>query len=475
MGVEVSRPDVPQDRTAILGLKLPETLLWARSLREQEIKVYRTKFSHADKDSNHTIDFEELHRLLQEMGYTLTNATVTEAMREAEDIYPEKREGQLDFDEFVTLLLILRARDGFSRAEVRELRATFERFDVDGKNEVDILGFPDILRYMGFKSVDDDLQPLIAEADLDSNGGLNFREFLWLMRLYRESELQKLRAVFEGLEDRQAKGIRKAVLDLGYVIDDEVEVVLHKKAIAELAEFDQFVELVDQCRIVEASQRHRCAGFHEDELKHFRELFAKYDTSESGSISLLDTGSLIAELGFALQTAQHRRHFLRSLSKARSAALALGIQDVGDAESPLSFWVLVQLLRALYSPADDQQLPDREAKAIEQTKFGQSEVTDFRQIFLGCSAPGEARGSDPRCSTKAYDLSSEAVRRLLHSLNVQLDMDSRARLDNKIDELNPAGRVDFADFLRLMRWMLDINFADIEGSVAKVLRHGNKD
>merc|ERR1712178_563037 len=70
------------------------------------------------------------------------------------------------------------------------------------------------------------------------------------------------------------------------------------------------------------------------------------------------------------------------------------------------------------------------------------------------------------------EISKDGMRRLLRQLGCNLSAHQREELEGKIaelDQLNHHGipHVDFASFLRLMRWMLDNNFADINKAAAK--------
>merc|ERR1712113_1218051 len=161
---------------------------------------------------------------------------------------------------------------------------------------------------------------------------------------------------------------------------------------------------------------------------------------------------------------------------ARIAASSVGVDDVGEPGSGhLSFWVLVQLLRVLFS-RDDKRVLDREARAQEQTKFANPEVDTFREIFLNwfqrdkvfvdeelSNLPG---GAPRTTDEEVKELSKDCMRRLLKSMGMKLNTEQRNKLERKIDDFG-TGRVDFADFLRLMRWMLDTNFADIQTAAGK--------
>lgn len=478
-------------QTSILGMKLPETLIWARRLREAEIQVWREKFLLYDQDGSNSMDLGELTHLLRDLGYTLTKSTIEEAMHEAEDEYSGKKEGHLDFDEFVNIVFIVRGRDGFSEAEVSELSEAFHRFLRSGSQEVDGQSLCAILRYMGHNTFVDEVQRITSTAGIDTTSGMDFRHFQWFMRLHREEELQKVQKVFQKYEEQQLQGvpthsIPTALAELGCVRGHSQQQVIQKamKAFpsqpaedANAADFNRFVEMVDACRADRVAQQRRMAGFSDGELQHFRQLFEQFDIEGTGIIGLIETGAILEELGFTMKTPFDRERFLISVEKAREAAQKVGVEDIGD-DCLLSFWVVVQLLRVILS-RDEQSVMDREANAIAYTKFGAKEVHDFKDIFTSCLSQAQGAESEELLMTRAItgddsvggakELSKDSVRGLLRSLGMSLDAESRSRLDNKIDELNSMGRVDFADFLRLMQWMLETNFADIQGSAAQVV------
>mmetsp|Transcript_62123 Transcript_62123/g.172159 ORF Transcript_62123/g.172159 Transcript_62123/m.172159 type:complete len:840 (-) Transcript_62123:153-2672(-) len=481
------------EQTDVPNVTLSEMLLWARRLREREIELYRERFCLYDGDGSESIDLSELQTVIAGLGYTLTKATIEEAMKEAQDEHAGKEEGVLDFEEFVNVSLIICSRDGFSKAEAKELREIFDRFDVNHNEEVEALELCDVLRYMGYRIQIDDVQLLIAKADVDATGSLDFREFQWLMRLHREEELQKIRKVFAAYEERTRSGIpflrlTEALDDLGYqYFERQLSsfIQIPPWPIDAVVDFDMFVDAIDKCRTMQVVQERRCAGFSDSELEHFKELFAQCDPDGSDYIDLVATGLLIGELGFTIKTPQDQERFLKSLEKARANARAVGVENAGNASNPVSFWVLVQLLRVLSSD-DDQHALHREAVAISETTFGQMEVDEFRKVFVGCVLQNRAledessqgqdailwrnRGDASGDDLVTKELSKESVKRLLRSLGMSLNLEQRQQLYCKIEELSSSGRVDFADFLRLISWMLETNFADIHGSAAKVVR-----
>ncbi len=60
----------------------------------------------------------------------------------------------------------------------KTVRQTFKVFDMRKKEEVSFDDMKTVLASVGATSSDLDLQGLFSESDLDSSGGLDFREFL---------------------------------------------------------------------------------------------------------------------------------------------------------------------------------------------------------------------------------------------------------------------------------------------------------
>mmetsp|Transcript_144697 Transcript_144697/g.250500 ORF Transcript_144697/g.250500 Transcript_144697/m.250500 type:complete len:165 (+) Transcript_144697:2-496(+) len=70
-------------------------------------------------------------------------------------------------------------------------------------------------------------------------------------------------------------------------------------------------------------------------------------------------------------------------------------------------------------------------------------------------------------------VSASSLRQLLASMGLNLSLQQYQELKAKTFEItswNGSGKgcMDFADFLRLMKWMLDSNFADINGRAQQV-------
>ncbi|CAK9116054.1 unnamed protein product [Durusdinium trenchii] len=188
-------------------LSLREVLLWSRRQREMEFKVFRQKFNLVDPGENGRVEFTDLTRLVGSLGVTVSEATVQELVVDSKDAYfgLGRRDGALDFDEFVNFMLKLRAREGFSVGELKQFKQVFDRFDDNNNGEVEVLELADMFRYLGRSVKLDELQVIISQVDFNGSGALEFQEFLRLMRIHREEEVSKIRQVYNKFS---AEGLR---------------------------------------------------------------------------------------------------------------------------------------------------------------------------------------------------------------------------------------------------------------------------
>lgn len=484
--------DAASDKQGLMTLK--EILLCARRQRELEFKDFRHKFSHIDCDERGRVGFDKLGQLVGSLGITVSEATIRELVEDSEDTYfgLGRKDGALDFDEFVNFMLKLKTREGFSIAEVKQFKVVFDRFDDNNNGEVEVLELADMLRYLGRTVKLDELQVVISQVDFNGSGALEFEEFLRLMRIHREEEVNKIRKVYNRLVPEGTTFLPKAKLSeamatLGFSGESVSLVKLRAKAsgrrqslqaqatgrledAGDSITFEQFLQWVDDNRAMKVNEQRRCAGFSSTELDSFQMKFTELDHQGTGVMDIRHLGPLLERIGLpALATAEERNLLLADLEKARETATNLGVQDVGEKGEGFSFWVLVQLLRIQFS-RDDVKVLDRESEAVSEAMFSQGEVDAFRESFVSWCERQERHGSaaneaadQESAENRIKELYKDTLVSLIRSLGVNIDNDQRKRLDRKIEELNPNSKLDFPDFLRLMRWMVAVDFGGING------------
>jgi len=457
-----------------LSVGFHEAVLWARRLREKEFESYREAFKKFDEDDSNSIDMDELQKVIKTLGYTMTKATIHEikqvafARTDLEDVC-NKTEAQvlesdeMDYDSFVHFMLMLQQSDGFSKAEIQEIKATFKKFDEDGSGDIDVCELSDMLRFQGHHTSIDEVRRLHARVDFNGSGALDLAEFIRFMRLHREEMLETVRQAFDTLKDLSSNTlgpdrIEFAVAKLDFAQEDR-RVDIYPFLPHTSIDFDGFVMLCDKIREAQVAADRKRAGFCDKDIEHFWALFLSYDTKKAGALTTEECTNLLATLGFHVRSAEEQQDLKSLLQQARHVAEAAGVDC--RAEGSVNFYVLLQLLQALFVNHE------REAEAkltdvAEETDFSMAEVTELLDIFNGYwtdeLGPGEAEHPNNRLTTKS--ISRTSVYKLLRAMGIRLDPTLKDVLDKQVAELS-GDRLDFHGFLRLMRWMVEVNFARI--------------
>jgi len=85
--------------------------------------------------------------------------------------------GEIDFDEFLTLMAAKQA----NMTMEDELRGAFNVFDQDGSGYISAQELKQVLENLGESLTDEEVDEMMKEADLDSDGQVSFEEFVKMM------------------------------------------------------------------------------------------------------------------------------------------------------------------------------------------------------------------------------------------------------------------------------------------------------
>ncbi|CAE8616816.1 unnamed protein product [Polarella glacialis] len=427
-----------------------------------ELKVLFRKFDH---NSSVELEAPELLDLLRYLGYD----TCLEDVYRFIDSVDCNRNGTLDFQEFLRQMRLHR------EAEWCQIRKIFKQKLEQRK--MTTTRFQDAMENSGLSPRS---QPLQEEEQL-------------LPCSQVQSALHALGVLPLGEEHLLAK----LILEAGS---------------PEALSLQDFATLEEKCRIESAAVRRRHAGFSSPELAVIRRLFNQHLKQQTSGVPVLGLGELLwllSSVGVPVDTLEARKDILDLLEAAREAARKVGTapEDIGEPGSKaVTFWALVHLLRA-YRRRGEGTSAEKEQKALDDSRFSRAEVLEFREVFLtwASRAPpprsagpagdglGPLHGSR---STSAAAMAAELllgsgtaraawmslldIKALLCSLGLRYDLEHRKAILGQMETMFgrgavgewlelPASVIDFADFLRLMRWMLDSNFADINGAAKEVV------
>merc|ERR1711977_680166 len=357
---------------------------------------------------------------------------------------------------------LYRRSEGFTKKEIQAFEALFNKFDNDRSGEISTLELGDILRHEGYVPNLQELQKLSDQYDVDGSQTLGFREFLKIMRKFREAELVEFKRLFEK-HDKDGSG-SMASMELGPVLralghDVDMKIVL--EAIASVdrdgsgeVDWEEFVDLMEKYRELAVKDKRRRCGFDDVQLEHYQNLFNLYDVDHSDDISPKELLKVLADLRMEPRSTREQKMVIQLLEECRIAA-----EEESD---KITFWVFLRLMRTLEDDNDRTSLAV-ERKAAEKAKFTKDEVLEFREIFFYWADDLANKGEGQGAAKDIRALTSEGVIRMLRSLGVQLSMADRDYLHQMARECDQDGNdaVDFPDFLILTRRMLDENFGNI--------------
>eukprot|EP00931_Biecheleriopsis_adriatica_P003611 TRINITY_DN105407_c0_g1_i1.p1 TRINITY_DN105407_c0_g1~~TRINITY_DN105407_c0_g1_i1.p1 ORF type:complete len:1101 (+),score=239.35 TRINITY_DN105407_c0_g1_i1:77-3379(+) len=479
------------------GLSFHEFLICSRRLREAEQRDYKAGFHKHDKDNSGKIDVSELHPLLQELGYKPLRAVVDEVLEEVD----YEADAELDYEELFHFLLIFKQRDGFTKRELEQCNMVFHKYDHDKSDSIDAHELGDMLRFLGYNVPTEDVYTMMAQVDHNRNGDLDLNEFLRLMRLHRESYMERLQVIFD--EHALGKKLlpKASIFSAVQAASGEDSNVKHvKDATAGKMEldidFEDFVELANQAHWLKAMEKRRLAGFTEADLDTLRETFNHYDKDGSGDIDSFEVQDLLNDFGLPIRTTEERQAVLERIEMAKELAIEAGVpRDISKDNAMMTFWELVQLVR-LVKTARAKEEEERSSKIIASLHFSRQETEDFRAIFLSWARTGGAApikestalgtrmsfsGSEQQVENldphdlfeSGASLSIALFQKLLKSLGLTITQQLKQKLEARLQssaELTDKGELSFPGFLQMMRWMLDSNFAGINGAAQKVAK-----
>lgn len=162
---------------------------------ERQRENFEEKFISCDADGSGQMDIAEFGDFLRTIGIE----PMKHVLQECFDEFDEDRSGQLSFDEFYKVMTLLAQREGFSKTEVQDFEAVFNKFDAFCHDEIDVQELQQVLMYVGIPTTISDCQMVAEIVDLDDSGYVDFQEFLMCMRLFRDRELAELKNKLQAL------------------------------------------------------------------------------------------------------------------------------------------------------------------------------------------------------------------------------------------------------------------------------------
>ena len=142
-------------------------------LSEEQVQEFAEAFKLFDKEGKGAISIKEIGTIARSLSAMPTEGMLQEvSMR----IDPESK-GTIDFNAFLQVMKYLTF--GLSEPEdfTEELIQNFGTFDKNGSGFISVDEIRHVLRNLGEKIIDQEIEEMIDQADVDENGRINYREF----------------------------------------------------------------------------------------------------------------------------------------------------------------------------------------------------------------------------------------------------------------------------------------------------------
>lgn len=429
-----------------------EFLVCMRQFRQKEVDNVRALMLACDADGSGTISSTELHGLLKALGYNLSPDVLREVSADAGC----DSKTELNFEDIWTMISLFRMREGFLRAEVEDLRQGFDKYDKRGQSELDCVDLGHVLRWMGYSPSLEEQQKLVAEVDVDKSGELDFAEFMKLMRKKREAlffQMYNAFCTFESDNDsgpgtgrlqHAGRNVMKALRTLG-IYKMPPDFAEGRPLYSADVDFEDFVKMVKKSHEIDRNTFRQNAGFSDEVVKEYKEKFEIYDADHSGDISNRELQRLLLDLYPADAMSKDARPKMQKLMEA--------VDD--DQNGRLDFGDFLRLNRQYQTELENERIL-KEHLAIEETGFETSEVDEYRSLFQASKGNG------------ASTMTFSEIHKMINSI-VPLGDKHKEELKAIIGSMDGAEHTaEFADFLRIMRQVQDLNLASINDKAAEM-------
>jgi len=152
------------------------------------LQVYFQRlFQMADADGSGALEPSEVSELLTLSGFQMEPHAIKQVIEQAD----VNHDGSIDFEEFVPMmvnLLTAQAEDSplnvseFTETELQEyFRTLFEIGDADGNGKLSVQEMQELLSLSGFKFKPDEVTAIVATADSNNDGEIDYEEFVPMM------------------------------------------------------------------------------------------------------------------------------------------------------------------------------------------------------------------------------------------------------------------------------------------------------
>ncbi|CAJ1332268.1 unnamed protein product, partial [Effrenium voratum] len=198
----------------------------------------------------------------------------------------------LDLDDICTLLHYLRNREGFTDAQMEDLRLAFQKGKQEDAEKIPVSILHKALRWLGHCYTFDRAQQLIYEVDA-SAGAMDFTTFVKLVRKCRDFERRAAIGAFYAADPRHVGTLDEAGACLAL---SKIGLLEFQKGEEQQTDLEHFLLQVMRCQEERLHCLRKNCAFAPGQLEELRYHFKKSDKEGNGVLKRYDLARLVETL-----------------------------------------------------------------------------------------------------------------------------------------------------------------------------------
>lgn len=298
-------------------LRLQEFAQVLAVFKRKRRQGFRARFDQLVVPGSGTVGSPALRAVLREHGFPMTAEATSELLTECGVV-----NDLISWEHFEAILSLVHERFGFTREEVGELEAVFDRYDFNSSGDLSPDEFASAMGALGNPTSIAEAVAAIHGFDTLRDNNLCRVEFLLAVRQFRDKEIATIRALY-AQQDTDCDGIIGAedvmvlLEKLGYTVTPEVveQGLKWARSHAKGLFFEEALRLLEKIRKQE--------GFSEQEQAELASVFKRFDGCGKNRLREFELARAIDWLGYPVSR-QRRLHLWCKFDADKSGWLELG-------------------------------------------------------------------------------------------------------------------------------------------------------
>ncbi|XP_049900596.1 calcium-binding protein 2-like [Epinephelus moara] len=151
-----------------------------RELAQAELDELQEAFKEFDYDQDGYLNYKDVAECMRTMGYMPTEMELLEIVQQIK----MRMGGLMDFEDFTELMGPRMMGETAHMLGLKELQSAFVQFDLDGDGKINQDEMKEAIKTMlGEKLKKGELEEILKELDINSDGSIDFEEFVMMLSI----------------------------------------------------------------------------------------------------------------------------------------------------------------------------------------------------------------------------------------------------------------------------------------------------